>query len=151
MNEINQVFTKAYNECKRDLPFNPEWSNGTGYFDFAVYSKQGVITAPKLGNGEMARSNTTADGSGRRILIIGTRLGNMVVFDRFTEQGENQKDAARAIFVYNTTTSLKNGGWFNSGALDVWGMEIAVGDGADKNIGWRLEQLASAMKDVVKS
>lgn len=150
MNEVNEIFTKAYQGCKRELPFNPAWSNGTGYLDFAVYSKEGQLTAPKLANGEMVRSNTSQEGKGRRIIIIGTRLGNMVIFDRFTDQDEGQKDEDHAIFVYNATTTLKNGGWFSSGALDVWSMETAVGDNVDKNIGWRIEQLASAMKDVVK-
>ena len=146
MNEINDIFTATYSNCKREIPFNEAWSNGTGYFDFVVYDKPGQPTAVKLGNGEIARSNTTADGNGRRLLIIGTRLGNMVIFDRFTEQGENQKDYNKAVFVYNTTSALAKGGWFNSGALDIWGMEIALGDNLDKNIGWRLEQLFSAMK-----
>lgn len=144
MNQVNIVFTEAYEKCKITLPFNKNWSNKTGMFDMAVYGEH----APKLSYGEMARSVT--DG-GRRIIILGTRLGNLVVFDRFSKQAEGEKGADTAVFYYDCSSSIRTGGWFSRNHLDAFEMGVAVGDSeerpGDGNLGWRLEQLFSALKN----
>lgn len=139
MNEVNDVFSRAFNSCTKEIPFKKDWSNGTGYFDFAVYGEH----APKLANGELVRSISPG---GRRLLIVGTRLGNLVVFDRFAEQAAGQKGDHNAVFVRNTTSIINEGGWFSESALDDYEMEIAVGAGDQINLGKRLEMLWSAFR-----
>lgn len=139
MNKVNVCFTEAYARCTREVPYNPSWSNGSGNFDFAVYGEH----APKLGNGDFIKSATP---SGRRVMIIGTRLGNVAIYDRFTQQQEGQTGAHKAVFSFNATASLMTGGWFSRTWLDDYEMSIAVGDGVEGNIGWRIEQLQSALK-----
>lgn len=139
MNKANEIFTQAFDACTREYPYDHKWSNGAGSFDFAVYGQNAL----KLGNGEYVKTQTP---SGRRIMLIGTRLGHLVVYDRFTEQQLGQSGAHKAVFSYNTTTLVMTGGWFSRNWLDEYEMALAVGDGADGNIGWRIEQLHSALK-----
>jgi hypothetical protein len=130
-NIVNELFTKAF-EKARQIDFDPKWSNGTGYFDFA---SQGDA-APKVGNGKMAASQTP---TGRRILIIGTRLGNAVVFQRY----DNRDD----VFVCNIPPQIKHGFCIFDGALDENNMIKLVGDGITiRNIGDRLDDLYVAIK-----
>lgn len=143
--EANDVFTSAFEQCGKEIQFNKSWSNGTGLFDFAVYGEH----APKLGNGEIVKSKTPG---GRRILIIGTRLGNFAVYDRFKNQGRGEPDYSIAVFTYNNTSAIKLGAWFSQDYLREYEMELAVGSDYTRegNIGWRIEQLHSAMKDPKK-
>ena len=64
-----------FEKIQKTLPFNAEWENGTGYFNNAVFS-QDIALAP----GEMAKS---IDTSNRKIVLIGTRFGNVVLFERY--------------------------------------------------------------------
>lgn len=61
------------------IPFNPEWANHTGYYNYAVAGEH----APVLNPGEMVTSNS-GEVNNRNILIIGTRFGNVVLFQRYT-------------------------------------------------------------------
>jgi hypothetical protein len=139
MNGVNDVFTAAYNKCETIIPFDIKWSNGCGYFDFAVYGEN----APKLGNGEVVKSFTPGK---RRILIIGTRLGNVCIFDRHSEQQLNEKNYNTGTFVYNANEKFKMCGWYSGNFIDEYEMSILVGDENIGNAGWRLEQLFSAMR-----
>lgn len=129
--EVNEVFTKAYTATVKELAFNKEWSDGAGMFDHGVYGEH----APKLANGEIVKSITPGK---RRILFVGTRLGNLVVFDRTMP---NIGGGNTASFAYNTTAALVNGGWFSGPRLDAYEMELAVGGEAAGNLGWRIEQI----------
>lgn len=144
MNEVNKVFTAAFESCKKELPFQREWSNGTGYFDFAVTGDH----APKLGYGEIVKS--TSPG-GRRVLMIGTRLGNVVVFDRFAEQAPGQKGAHKAVFVRNTTKAIEHGGWFAEPALDDYEVTLVFGEeGYPRNLSDTIEELWKALQEASK-
>ena len=78
VNGSGLVFNKAWGEIEKEIPFNDTWKNGTGYFDNAVSMVQ--LTA-----GSIAKSTDDKD---RRIILIGTRWGTVVVFDRYTGQEE---------------------------------------------------------------
>ncbi len=76
------IFNKAFNNSNiESIDFNPGWNNGTGYFDNLTFKENKA--APALNPGELKKF---IDGNGRRAIIIGTRLGNVVVFDRFVNQ-----------------------------------------------------------------
>ncbi len=141
MNNVNKVFTAAYDKCSVELPFQKEWSNGKGYFSPAVESQ----CKPVLNNGEVVKSITPG---GRRMLIIGTRLGNICVYDRFTDQKLNEKNSCVAVFAFDcTTTFYKHDkeldwtfNWASTEAIDDRKMISLVGtDETTVNIGLRLE------------
>ena len=142
MNKVNQLFTAAWEKTEQTLEFNPAWADKLGHYDYAVYGEH----APKLANGTMVRSSTRG---GRRMLIIGTRLGNMIVYDRFTKQARGEKDADKAVFYYNVPSAIAVGAWFGPTYLDEHDMAIAVGDQYESHIGWRVNQLWSAFKDTL--
>lgn len=76
--EAYSVFQNVYNHpTALSIDYNSNWANGTGYFDHAVKGDN----APIVGIGCVVKSITPDD---RKIIIIGTRFGNAVLFDRYT-------------------------------------------------------------------
>ena len=68
-------FKSRFNAIQTFIPFKPEWHNGTGYFD--------ALTRYPLQPGDIAKMR---DENGRRIILMGTRFGTVVVFDRYKDQ-----------------------------------------------------------------
>ena len=127
----NELFDAAF-EKARPIEFDKAWSNGTGYFDYATDSD----VAPKVGFGALVKCTTPG---GRRILIVGTRIGNAVIFDRYSDE--------KTVFVYNMPTALHQGFGIDSGAISDETMLRLVGDdGTMRNIGHRLDDLYKAIK-----
>lgn len=133
---VDEIFDRAYGGPCKEIPFIREWSNGAGMFDHAVYGEH----APKLANGEMVKSITPGK---RRILIVGTHLGNLVIFDRVTP---GVKGANLPAFAYNTTSAVMSGGWFSNAHLNAYEMELAVGEETAGNLGWRIDQIVKLAK-----
>lgn len=132
----NQRFTDVFNTLEREIPFDRAWSNGTGYFDHACSPD----LAPSLKYGEMAKSQTP---TGRRLIFIGTRLGPVVVFDRFDGQAGKEGDV---VFVFNSTNLFNEGGWVEQGALGEGDMNLLLGSyGLEYSIGFRIEQVFQFM------
>lgn len=105
MNQENVSFTAVYNKCTVTMEFKKEWSNGIGYFNHAVSGEH----APKLPPKMFAKSMSPG---GRRMIMVGTKFGNIVVFDRFRDQAPTQKDEGKAVFVYNApAVLLDSGNW----------------------------------------
>lgn len=77
LSAIDNTFNASYEAITNSLPFNPQWANGTGYFDHAVKGEH----APSLSVGEMVKS---VDDAGRPLIIIGSPIGNIVVFRRYS-------------------------------------------------------------------
>lgn len=130
MSSKRQIFARMYDSPKvRAIPFVIEWSNGSGYFDNAIYGEHAVTVK----NGELLRS---VSPGGRRLLFLGTRLGALVVFDRYGDE------AASGVFSYNTTTAVERGRWIQNRALTVEDMAAIFGWNADDGT------LASVIDDV---
>lgn len=73
-----EVANAFVTECvaKRPIEFNPNWVNESdGYFDRAVKGKH----APVL---ELGVQYHCVDKDGRNVMLIGTELGNVIVFQR---------------------------------------------------------------------
>ncbi len=82
MGANGKIFTEAFlNEEVPEITYNPNWANQTGYLDYAVSGNNAPVLAP----GQMVK---TRDPRGRRIILIGTRKGNVAVFDRYSGQAE---------------------------------------------------------------
>ena len=82
MGANGKIFTEAFqNEEVPEITYNPLWANQTGYLDYAVKGDNAPVLAP----GQMVK---TRDPRGRRIILIGTRKGNVAVIDRYSGQAE---------------------------------------------------------------
>lgn len=95
---IQTLFSTAFEKAVC-IEFKEEFNNGTGYFD--------KLTEYPVPAGEIRK---TEDPYGRRILLLGTILGTVVIFDRYS----GQKDKDKIVLVYNapisTTLNLILGG-----------------------------------------
>ena len=76
-NYEGQLFNRVFNSIEDVIEFDPTWGNGTGYFNYAT-------TVPV----EVGALKASRDTYGRRIILIGTRYGTVVIFDRFKGQTE---------------------------------------------------------------
>lgn len=133
----HDLFLERFNQLTQELEFNPKWSNGAGFFDYAVHGEH----APVVPRGTAMKS--TAPG-GRRLIIIGTRLGNVVVFERTTATSGKTKPHV----VYNAPSMIVNSGWIYepNRPLDEFSVENLIGSDDHVNVGRQLEDLFSVMK-----
>lgn len=80
MSEQNTVcseFTRAVENVEKEITFNTDWTNGyNGYWNGAVMG----LVAPSLADGEVVK---TMDDFGHRAIFIGSKKGNIVLFDRY--------------------------------------------------------------------
>ena len=74
-------FTRLVDKAVK-IEFNPEWANGTGYFNHAVRGP----SAPKDLDYKKIYTFDTTDG--RQGLIVPTPAGNVVVFNRYSDRRE---------------------------------------------------------------
>lgn len=117
-------FTLVYNDIRGIVAYDPAWENGTGYLDHAV-------ELVPMDPGERAKS---IDPNGRKIIFVGTRFGNVVLFQRY--------DAKSELDVFNVTsnTSYKMRPFVSAGYLTR--EEILAYCGYDhSNIGFDIERL----------
>lgn len=75
MNTVSELFNQSYNKIGAKIAFSTEWKNGTGYLDNLVDANVGLRA------GECA---VTVDDFKRRVLVIGTPVGNVVLFERYS-------------------------------------------------------------------
>lgn len=131
---MTSVFMKRYNALPQ-ITYNPLWGNGTGYFDFAVNGKH----APKLKPGQQVSSMTD---NNRRMIITGTSLGNVVVFQRYPDRDD--------LLVYNASREFNSIGLIPNKRLDAVIAEMIIGneDNFDKsfNVSTILESIVSMSK-----
>lgn len=76
----NELFD--YHRISR-IEHDPEWENDEGNYVHAVYG----MFAPTLSAGEMRKSISP---NNRKIILVGTRYGNVVMFQRYSN-GVNNK------------------------------------------------------------
>lgn len=112
------TFEKFYNSVERVIPFNVEWANGTGYFNGAVTEDLG------LKPGEVGKSVAGGEDK-RRMIIIGTCAGNVVVFERYTpteNTEENLVVVSNAPRGFSSTRLVIDGAMSDDHFIDVVGM-----------------------------
>lgn len=123
MSETVQLFNEVFDKVATEVEYDAAWENGTGYLDHAVSGEH----APILPDGMIAK---TVDPAGRKILIVPTRLGNVVLFERYTNKGED------AVYVVNRPEELKK--FIPASRVTYDTMNIILGDGmnpAHDNLG----------------
>ena len=78
MNVSGRVFYSCLSKLQGRIPFDSEWSNGTGYFDKA--------TGVNVPVGEWRWSHDVK--SNRYLILIGTRFGTVCIFERYSHGGK---------------------------------------------------------------
>jgi len=135
VSEGQALFTAHYNATVQEIVFDPSYNNGTGYFDPLVQADL------DLKPGHVARMYTGGTNR-RRILIVGTQFGNVVIFDRYSE-GENRSEASH-IAVGNFPRAIRHifsGSGLTTGRLSVDALYCILGSVRGKNIGHRLAEV----------
>jgi hypothetical protein len=120
MLNANSLFTAHFDKITVELPFKLEYNNGTGYFNALVYDIPELATLPV---GEMAKCYT-GDVNRRRIIIMKTQFGNVVIFDRYTDN----VTADSPVFVLNTPSTLQNLQLLHEGAQSYDQMSALLGN-----------------------
>ncbi len=139
INDFFNAFYTCADVVSTVLPYDPEWANGTGYFNGIVHAE-----FPELKFGEIGRSVVTAPDN-RRILIVKTYLGNVAVFERYTPQASG--DISGPV-VFNGPQDLSNsrsGMLPCEGALRLEDLISILGNGMTRNVGQRLENLMESL------
>lgn len=88
------------------IPFDPAWSNGTGYFDHAVTANL------DLKPGQIVKSISDND---RLLVIVGTTFGNAVFFERYSPETTDGVISYSPIITSNVPMKLR--GVVPSGAI----------------------------------
>ena len=126
-----QRFDEIINQVDNCIQFNPDWNNGTGYFDGAFKGEYVPVVEP----GQLVKS---IDPDGRRIIIVGTRLGNIVVFDRYANWEQN------TVFVYQATKEVRALKYFDGFRLGESDLLLLLGSwgNTEENFGNHIEEVA---------
>lgn len=127
-----QNFDQCFNHADTlAVEFNPAWQNNQGYFNHAVRGEH----APMVAEGRIVKST---DQFGRKLLIIGTRCGNCVVFERHC----GVAIGSDTIYVGNYPLALTKLRISPHGAITEDGMISLIGTefGERDNIGKRLAE-----------
>lgn len=120
------AFNRAFDSIDNSIEFQESWNNGTGYFDPIVHN------GPRLVIGEQVKSETA---NGRRLIVTGTPVGNLVVFERYSAD-----DSGRSpVIVYNSPDSLR--AILGGTSLSESQVMLALGGPGYDNLGKIVERL----------
>ena len=141
-NNVNDFWNILYNDdafVSKDIAYDPEWANGTGYYDGAVKADMA-----ELGVGQVGRSRSPAPNN-RRILIVKTRYGNVVVFERMTPAEDGTLKGPITINMPDMIRHTELIG--TEGPLTIDQLVSIFGNGVQPvyNVGVRLEHLLTYM------
>lgn len=145
MSNPREVFQQFYEAIQPVVAFDPKWNNGTGYYDYAVKADLG------LKPGQMAKCESVAPNS-RRIIFIGTRWGNVVLFERYSPKEDGSRSEIIVCNMPSRMERLCYGRLGMGSRLEASALDFLLGDefyarNQDKyhscinNIGYRIEQM----------
>lgn len=169
LTSVFMAFNEVLAKCKNVVPFNPLWKNGTGYLDGAVewIGKKNanvidcvpVSALPKgvdftvdaetqqitVAYGKLVKG---VDDYGRNFVFVSTRLGGVVVFERFKNANETTQ-----IYVCNSSSGLSEADLYDSSSLNLQAMDTLFGltHWDEKNIGNHVDQLFDVIGHALKS
>lgn len=134
--ESDRLFASVFTAAE-PIEYNPEWANGTGYFD-GITSMENRFLVPA---GEVRRCT---DEAGRRMIIVGTFFGPAVCFDRFGPKSDH------SVYVQNVSNQLRACGLVTGSSnlsyaemMEIIGSEYNVQYG---NVGQRVAKLRKAFE-----
>lgn len=115
MSVAQQAFAAIYNHHAADaanvIPFSVEWNNGTGYLNRAVCEP---VESGKI---KVAETNNA-----RRVILIGTEIGTIVLFERFSAKEDGERSH---VIVANTPRALTG---LAEGALSAETIDLLAGN-----------------------
>lgn len=129
---IRQI-DNALAKIERFAPFDPKWNNGTGYFDHLVHDDL------ELENGEVLRF---VDNMMRNGIIIGSPLGNLVIFERRARKLDKVQPHDAVIMVTNLPRELR---WMYPNELTSDEFNTILGIPGNPNLGERLAEIQKVM------
>lgn len=128
--EIEKAFEYSLLKIKESVAFNPEWRSDNGYFENA-------INFP-VECGKVVKS--VCSFSDRRLILVGTPLGTVVVFERFAP-----KTGQKFVLIHNSHKDLAP--MLGSGGLSMAQFSLVVTSwDIEENIGSYLGKLYGAMQ-----
>lgn len=131
--QMDELFSSAYRKAK-PIEFNAAWIGDLGHLDFIVDSP----VAPKVIHGKIMRSDTPM---GNRVLIIGTKVGNLAVYD-FGDANETDK-----LFATSMSPALQQIFMLQQDVSTLEEMESILGNVLlVENVGVRIDNLLKAIK-----
>lgn len=130
----HELFLHVYNGISNLIQFDPVWSNKIGHFHHAVDGD----TAPKIKTGKIGKAITPG---GRKIILIGTRLDNVILFERFSK-GENND--VQVIYL-NCSQNFQLGQWALPGAVSYDDLKNLIDLKGGLHIGQVIEDIYMAM------
>jgi len=125
MHDSQIAFNQLFADIDSTIVFDPAWKNGTGYYDGAVRADL------NLKPGERVKFEDDID---RRGIIIGTRFGNVVVFERYSAEG----DTRSSTITHNSPSKVEH--FVSSASLQSNDIYRIIGDN-HLNIGTDIEHL----------
>lgn len=127
--EIEKAFEYALIKIKDTVPFDPEWRSENGYFENAVDFP--------LECGKVVKS--TCSFSERRLILVGTPLGTVIVFER-----HSAKTGQTFVLVHNSHKALAP--MLGTSGLSMAQFSLIVTNwDIEENIGSYLAKLYGAM------
>lgn len=125
------TFAKHFSTATK-VAFNPAWAEFGGYFGKIILGDD----APLLRDGEVICSIAP---DARKLLIIGTKLGNAVVFQRYSDREE--------IFARNFSNALKEFCGENvENLVDAKAMDFVFGDETQGSVSAKISALSQEAK-----
>ena len=89
---MSEIFNTKYSETKQTIPFKLEWLSDEHMCNTCHATSK---TLPYIPKGEY-RKTTAPDG--RRVLFLGTALGNIVLFEKYKEGN---------VIIFNTSKEMR--------------------------------------------
>lgn len=129
------LFNAVFNAIDESVEFSTEWKNSTGYLD-GVFKEE---LCEQLKPGAMVKF---IDDFGRKAIMVGTRFGNAVVFQRYKDNEDVFVTNGPSVF-YRLTHLPTTGGW---GEAEMFRFLGGWGKGAGSaNIGHHIEWMAKKL------
>lgn len=97
---VRKSFDKLFAEIQKVVPFNPAWNNGTGYMNHAVTDKSIGLAVGDIV--KFVAPVTDEPEKTRKGILIGTPVGNVVIFQRYIDEGASLCNA----IVFNAPMSV---------------------------------------------
>lgn len=121
------LFEHAFSRAERQIPYDPKWEKPPGKYE-------GAVAGPYAPSVQVGRTLASIDERGLKYLFVGTRFGNVLVYEPFPN---NDTDAV--VYRIQLPSQVQRMQWFHGYQLSEELMLLAVGHDRTPNVGVKLE------------
>lgn len=129
-----ELFTSEFEKAQVENGVKPlsseQFGNGTGYYDGAVYADFGLVPG---------QVQAMLDEFSRRALVVGTRFGNVVLFERYSPDETGVRSQTLVCNMPDKINSFVKNTVLSHNQVDSSSIWWLIGPGC--NIGKRIENL----------